>query len=523
MPCANARCHLAPPVRLHEHSGFHRLWLDCWTVKWLRWCDRCSAKERILAHAREQELDVPVTVTERGSVAVEDVATMLDRVLINSSNNADSLADAREAARIAEADAACLRAEVAKHTAQAAVDAEHWLGELGSVRQQLEGVAAVERHATAEVATLREQLSTVEMRFAAAEAEAAAARAEASEELQGLRATAADAEARVVQLEMAGRAECMAAEEAREVAQGEVVRLSSRLVAAEEALGEHRESARVALDAAVQERDDAAAESNRIQAALEVVEQERVATAAELDRVQAASEVAEQERVATAVELNTVRNALEVAEKERSDTAAKLNAVNVALVDSERMRAELESKHRGSEEQRMEVASAAEAANAVVRLELDESRAALQSERSSNEVLRSALIALQERMAASSESSHTGMAQLQQDLAAARADVDGLRVEAATRALEAAAAAEAAAVAEGTHKAQQEELAQLREVAARAQEREEDLLQQIQELEESVHNLSAAMVEFQQQVWDVCMSGCCVQSIQPMHRVRLQS
>ena len=75
-----------------------------------RWC---RAKERILAHGKEQHLDIPVTVTERGSVAVEDVASMLDTVLINSSNNTDQLCELQEALVSAREDARALREDLA--------------------------------------------------------------------------------------------------------------------------------------------------------------------------------------------------------------------------------------------------------------------------------------------------------------------------------------------------------------------------------------------------------------------------
>ena len=58
----------------------------------------CRTKDRILAHAREQALDVRVVeLRSTDGAAVEDVAAMLDSVLIHASNNADDLAEAKEA------------------------------------------------------------------------------------------------------------------------------------------------------------------------------------------------------------------------------------------------------------------------------------------------------------------------------------------------------------------------------------------------------------------------------------------
>lgn len=73
----------------------------------------CSAKERILAHSKEQGLEIPVMVTERNSVAVEDVASMLDKVLITSSNNADDVCDLQDALAVAKSDASTLREDLA--------------------------------------------------------------------------------------------------------------------------------------------------------------------------------------------------------------------------------------------------------------------------------------------------------------------------------------------------------------------------------------------------------------------------
>jgi hypothetical protein len=73
----------------------------------------CRAKERILAHSKEQQLEIPVIVTERNSVTIEDVASMLDNVLITSSNNADEVCELKEALAAATFDAAGLREEVA--------------------------------------------------------------------------------------------------------------------------------------------------------------------------------------------------------------------------------------------------------------------------------------------------------------------------------------------------------------------------------------------------------------------------
>jgi hypothetical protein len=73
----------------------------------------CRAKERILAHSKEQRLDIPVMVTERHSVAVEDVASMLDKILLTSSNNADEVCDLQDALAATKLDAATLREELA--------------------------------------------------------------------------------------------------------------------------------------------------------------------------------------------------------------------------------------------------------------------------------------------------------------------------------------------------------------------------------------------------------------------------
>ena len=53
-----------------------------------------------------------MVVAERNSVAVEDVASMLDQILITSSNNADDVCDLHAALTTAKSDAASLRKEL---------------------------------------------------------------------------------------------------------------------------------------------------------------------------------------------------------------------------------------------------------------------------------------------------------------------------------------------------------------------------------------------------------------------------
>lgn len=53
-----------------------------------------------------------MVVAQRNSVAVEDVASMLDKILIASSNNADDVCDLQAALTSAKSDAATLAQEL---------------------------------------------------------------------------------------------------------------------------------------------------------------------------------------------------------------------------------------------------------------------------------------------------------------------------------------------------------------------------------------------------------------------------
>jgi chromosome segregation ATPase len=124
--------------------------------------DCCRAKERILAHGKEQHLDIPVAVTERGSVAVEDVACMLDTVLINSSNNADRLCELQDALAAARADASTLREDLAAwqshHTSRASSDTHA----LEAARQEAQNLQQALAAALAETEHTRQQLASLQ-------------------------------------------------------------------------------------------------------------------------------------------------------------------------------------------------------------------------------------------------------------------------------------------------------------------------------------------------------------------------
>jgi chromosome segregation ATPase len=61
-------------------------------------CTTCRAKERILAFAREQGLELHDTLLhDRNGIAIEDVAALLDPVFIHACNSSDNLDEARDA------------------------------------------------------------------------------------------------------------------------------------------------------------------------------------------------------------------------------------------------------------------------------------------------------------------------------------------------------------------------------------------------------------------------------------------